>query len=444
MRELEHEFAQELVVVGVHSAKFPAEKESANLRAAVQRLEVRHPVVNDADFAVWRQYAVRAWPTLMFVDPRGYVFGKHEGEFPLAPVRDLLAEAVARFDAEGAIDRAPLLLDPQPPGGGALRFPGKVLADVARRRLFVADSGHNRVLVAGFDGRITARFGDGEPGFADGPPDAARFDHPQGLAADAAGDTLYVADTGNHAVRAVELASGRVTTVAGTGTRGHERVSGGPGPETALASPWDLSLIDGRLWIAMAGTHQLWAFDLRSGRVVVAAGTGAESIHDGSLAEATFAQPSGLSIDPRDGVVYVADSETSAVRRVDPAADRVRRLLGRGLFDFGDVDGVGDRARLQHPLAVEAATEDGATVVYLADTYNHKLKRLDPATRRVETLSVGGPGHADGDLAAARFWEPSGLALADRRLYVADTNNHAVRVVDLDEGTVRTIGFREG
>src|SRR5215212_7940581 len=392
---------------------------SENLRAAVQRLELHHPVINDGDHRVWDEYAVRAWPTLMFVDPRGRVFAKHEGEFPLAPMREVLADLIAQYDAEGLLDRRPLTLDPLPPGGGTLRFPGKVLADAAGDRLFIADSGHNRILVADLDGRVTTVIGAGQPGFVDGSAMDARFDHPQGMAIDAVNGTLFVADEPNHAIRAIDLASGQVTTVAGTGEQGYDRLGGGPGREVSLSSPWDLALIGRRLWIAMAGTHQLWALDLATGQIGVAAGTGAESIHDGPLQEATFAQPSGLSA--LDGVLYVADSESSAIRRVDPANDQVRRLVGRGLFDFGDVDGVAGQARLQHPLGVAAMTEDGVPLVFVADTYNDKLKRLNSMTRQVMTWAGGDAGHEDGDLATARFWEPSGLGLAGSRLYVADT-----------------------
>jgi DNA-binding beta-propeller fold protein YncE len=437
LRELEREFARELVVVGVHSAKFPAEKVSENLRAAVQRLELHHPVVNDGEHQVWDQYAVRAWPTLMLVDPRGRVFARHEGEFQLEPMRVALAGLIAQYDAEGLLDRRPLTLDPLPPGGGTLRFPGKVLADATGDRLFIADSGHNRILVADLDGRMTTSIGDGEPGFSDGPAQQARFDHPQGMAFDAVNETLFVADEPNHAIRAIDLTGGQVTTVAGTGEQGYDRLGDGPGREVALSSPWDLALVGQRLWIAMAGTHQLWALDLATGRAGVAAGTGAESIHDGPLREATFAQPSGLSA--LDGVIYVADSESSSIRSVDPGNDQVRRLVGRGLFDFGDIDDVAGQARLQHPLGVAAATEAGAPLVFVADTYNDKLKRLDPTTRRVTSWAGGEAGHEDGDLDAARFWEPSGLSLAGRRLYVADTNNHAVRLIDLEASRVRTL-----
>jgi DNA-binding beta-propeller fold protein YncE len=442
LRELEHEFAAELVVIGVHSAKFPAEKRSENLRKAVLRHRLEHPVVNDADFAVWQGYGVRAWPTLMFLDPRGYVYAKHEGEFPLDPVRNLLRDMIAEYDAEGLIDRTSLPLTPIAEPDGVLRFPGKVLADAANDRLFVANSGHNRVVIATLDGKIGRTIGSGEAGLMDGGPELARFNEPQGMALSPDGRTLYVADRANHSLRAIDLADGRVTTVAGTGERGNAR-GGGPGTETALASPYDVVFREELLWIAMAGTHQLWTFDPATGIARPGAGTGVESIHDGPLAEATFAQTQGITA--LDGVLYVADSETSAVRRVSPAEDRVRRLVGRGLFDFGDVDARGDSVRLQHVEGVAATEENGEPVVYLADTYNDKIKRLHPATREVTTIA-GGAGHGliDGDLETAEFWEPAGISLAARTLYVADTNNHAIRAVDLGRGEVRTLDVRSG
>jgi sugar lactone lactonase YvrE len=441
LRELEHEFADELVVIGVHSAKFPAERIAANLRAAVLRNGLVHPVVNDAEFAVWQGYGVRAWPTLMFLDPRGYVYAKHEGEFPLDPVRALLREMIAEYDADGLIDRVPLPLAPIAEAQGVLRFPGKVLADEATDTLFVADSGHNRVLIAGLDGAIRRVFGSGVAGLTDGGPEEARFAEPQGMALAPDGRTLYVADRANHALREIDLAGGWVTTVAGTGERGNAR-GGGPGTDTALASPYDLVFREALLWIAMAGTHQLWTFDPATGIAQPAAGTGVESIHDGPLMEATFAQPQGIT--EVDGLLYVADSETSAIRRVSPADDRVRRLVGRGLFDFGDLDARGDSVRLQHVEGVAATVEHGESVVYLADTYNDKIKRLNPATREIATVA-GGAGHGlvDGDFDTAEFWEPAGVSLAGRTLYAADTNNHAIRVVDLDQGLVRTLAMRE-
>jgi sugar lactone lactonase YvrE len=321
-----------------------------------------------------------------------------------------------------------------------LRFPGKVLADEAGSRLFIADTGHNRIVAADFEGNVSQVVGHGEPGFADGEKAEARFDHPQGMALSADGTRLYVADTENHAIREIALATGKVTTVGGTGEQGHQR-TGGPALKTSISSPWDLAFAGNLLWIAMAGTHQLWTLDLQAGQLAVAAGTGVESIHDGPLLEATFAQSSGITA--IDDVLYTADSETSSIRRIDPALDRVRRLVGRGLFDFGDVDARGDSVRLQHPLGVEAGVENRANVVYIADSYNDKIKRLDPATRDVVTLFGGDArGSADGEWREAEFWEPGGLSLAGRRLYIADTNNHSVRTADLERGEVTTITLK--
>lgn len=439
LRELEHEFAGALVVVGVHAPKFPAERRLENLRQAILRHEVEHPVVSDVDFAIWQSYGVRAWPTLMFIDPRGYVYAKHEGEFPLDPMRDAIRTMIADYEAEGLIDRTPLPITPISEPDQPLRFPGKILADPEGGRLFVADSGHHRVLVLDLHGVVRWAIGSGEPGFTDGQAEAARFQFPQGLALSPDRQRLYVADQGNHALRTVELDTGGVQTVAGTGARGSVG-RGGQGRKTALASPWDLVFRDGLLWIAMAGMHQLWVYDPASGHVRPAAGTGAESLHDGPLAEATFAQPQGITV--QDGLLYVADGESSAVRLVDPVNDRVRRLVGRGLFEFGDIDARGDSVRLQHVQAVAATVEDGEHVVYLADTYNDKIKRLVPQTREVTTV-FGGAGHGliDGDAETAEFWEPGGLSLAGRTLYIADTNNHAIRVGDLDRGEVRTFAL---
>jgi len=371
----------------------------------------------------------------MFVDPRGSVIGKHDGEFAPEPMRAFIREPIIAFDAGGALERTPFPLQPEHEETGTLRFPGKVLADTEGGRLFVADSGHHRIVVADLDGRVRQIAGNGTAGLVDGGLDSARFRNPQGMALDPSGRTLFVADTGNHALRALDLASGATRRVAGTGERTHG-YEPGPGPEAALASPWDLAWLGGRLWIAMAGTHQLWTYDPETGIVGPAAGTGHESIHDGPLISATFAQPSGLSA--LDGLLYVADSETSAVRRVDPVGDRVKRLVGRGLFQFGDVDAVGDSVRLQHVLGV-AASENGKHV-YIADSYNDKIKRLDPETRAVATVFGSGEhGLVDGGPETAEFWEPGGLSLAGRTLYVADTNNHAIRVADLDAGTVRTL-----
>ncbi len=433
LRKLERKYASELVVVGVHSAKFPNEKETGSLTAAVRRCELEHPVINDAEFRVWQQYSCRAWPTLMFIDPRGNVIGKHEGEMTFDQFDSLMAEMLTEFDASGIIQRSPLPTSAPRGPESALSFPGKVLADEAGGRLFIADTNHNRIVVSSFDGDVRQVIGTGEEDLADGPLAQAAFNHPQGMAID--GDILYVADAENHAIRRVDLQAGQVETIAGTGEQGFERSGRRPGRSTGLSSPWDVALHNGVVYIAMAGIHQLWVLELETGTVAPYAGSGRESITDGPLATATLAQPSGITTDGER--LYFADSETSAIRNADLDPNgSVRTLIGLGLFEFGDVDGDDFRVRLQHPIGI--THHDG--VLYVADTYNHKVKRVLPKTRSVFTVAgTGASGHVDGPFAQARFSEPSGLSIANGMMYIADTNNNAIRVANMETNEVATL-----
>ena len=433
LRKLERKYPSELVVVGVHSAKFPTEKETDSLTAAVRRCELEHPVINDAEFRVWQQYSCRAWPTLMFIDPRGNVIGKHEGELTFDQFDTLISGMVAEFDELGIMRRSPLPTTPPPRPQGDLSFPGKVLADEAQGRLFIADTNHNRIVVSSFDGEVKQVIGTGEEGLVDGPLAQAAFDHPQGMAID--GDVLYVADTENHAIRRIDLQAGRVETIAGTGEQGYDRTGGQPGRSTSLSSPWDVVLHNGVVYVAMAGIHQLWSLDLETGIVGPYAGSGREAITDGPLATSALAQPSGITTDGER--LFFADSETSSIRACDLAPNgSVRTLIGLGLFEFGDVDGDDFRVRMQHPIGI--THHDG--VLYVADTYNHKIKRVLPKTRSAFTVAgVGAPGHVDGSFAQSRFSEPSGLSIANGMMYVADTNNHAIRVANMETGEVATL-----
>ena len=433
LRKLEKKYSNELAVVGVHSAKFPNEKASENLLNAVQRYELEHPVINDVDMEVARAYQFRAWPTLWFIDPQGKLIGKHEGELPHEAFDNLLAQMIAEFDAAGVMDRTALGLTPGRRANTTLFFPGKVLADASSDRLFIADSNHNRIVITSLTGAAKDTVGSGEEGMADGDFDSAVLNHPQGMALE--GDTLYVADTENHAIRKVDLVDRTVETVAGNGNQGFMRQGRGLGRDVELSSPWDLAFHDGTLYIAMAGTHQLWSMTLADGMVGVFAGTGQESLTDGPLASATLAQPSGITT---DGVkLYFADSETSSIRSAGlDQAGRVQTILGLDLFVFGDVDGADHRVRLQHPIGI--TNFDGT--LYVADTYNHKIKRVLPATRSAFTLlGTGEAGHQDGPGDQARFSEPSGLSISGGKIYIADTNNHVIRVADLESGEVSTL-----
>jgi thiol-disulfide isomerase/thioredoxin len=436
LRRLEAKYGDALVVVGVHSAKFDNERSSDNLRRILVRYDIDHPVANDARFVIWKAYGARAWPTQVLIDPEGYVVAAASGEGKTDGFDRAIAAVIQVFDAQGLIDRTPLPRSPERERleASPLAFPGKVLADEASGRLVVADSSHHRILVCGLDGGLVDAIGSGAAGLADGGFDHARFYRPQGLALD--GRVLYVADTANHVVRAADLATRRVTTLAGTGRQGAWGGQGGPARETSLSSPWDLQLgANRRLFVAMAGTHQIWTIDLERRLARPYAGSGREARVDGPLDEAAFAQPSGLAL--ADGALIVADAESNVIRAVaPPPAGEVRTLSGGDLFDFGDRDGVGDAVRLQHPLGV--AWADGR--VFVADTYNHRIKVLDPVSRRVTVVAgAGTAGSEDGSAASARFYEPGGLSAAAGALYVADTNNHAVRRIRLADGRVETL-----
>lgn len=298
-----------------------------------------------------------------------------------------------------------------------------MLADAAGKRLFIADSTHHRIVVTDLDGKKLDVVGGGPPARVDGDFTQARFNDPQGMAL--RGDTLYVADRKNHCLRAVDLKARTVRTVAGTGEQDREsRFRSGPALKTGMNSPWDLYLVGDKLFVAMAGHHQIWTLDLKTDRLEPYAGNGRENIQDGTLLEAEFAQPSGLTSDGKD--LYVADSEVSAIRPVPlDGKSMVRTLVGEGLFEFGDVDGVAEKVRLQHALGV--AWYNGQ--LFVADTYNSKLKVIDPAKRSCTTF-LGGEGV---------FNEPAGLSVAGDKLYVADTNAHRIRVVDLKTKAVTTL-----
>jgi thiol-disulfide isomerase/thioredoxin/sugar lactone lactonase YvrE len=432
LKKLEAKYANQLVVIGIHSAKFQNEKETENIRRIILRYEIEHPVYNDSEYAVWQSYGVRAWPTQVLIDPAGYVVGGVSGEGNYEVIDQAIAKLVNDFRKRGELNEEPLklVLERAKVGDLPLAFPGKILADAASDRLFISDSNHNRIVITKLDGTLVDTVGAGERGAADGAFDKASFYRPQGLAL--AGDSLYVADTENHLIRRVNLKSRTVETIAGTGQQTHEYFQTGAARQVALSSPWDLQLAGKTLYIAMAGPHQIWKLDLDNDTVSTFAGSGREARRDGSLLEAGFAQPSGMAIIGE--TLYVADSESNIIRAIDLVNGQVKTLVGGDLFEFGDVDGTVDDVLLQHQLGLLANGDK----LFIADTYNHKIKELDPKHERVTSLfGTGKPGQADG--ASPSFYEPGGLAQANGKLYVADTNNHAIRVIDLKTKQASTL-----
>jgi DNA-binding beta-propeller fold protein YncE len=435
LKRLEHKYSNQLVVIGVHSAKFENEKDTENIRRIILRYEIEHPVYNDAEYRVWQSYGVRAWPTQVLIDPAGYVIGSVSGEGNYELIDQVIAKAVAEARKRGELNETPLqlTLERAKVGDLPLAFPGKILADAKGDRLFIADSNHNRLVVTRLDGTLVETIGTGTPGAADGSFDKASFYRPQGMARD--GDDLYVADTENHLIRRINLKAKTVETVAGTGQQSREYFKFGPARTIALSSPWDLQLVARQLYITMAGTHQIWKLDLDKQEVSTFAGSGREAREDGPLLDAGFAQPSGITSDGKK--LYIADSESNIIREIDLARGQVETVAGGDLFDFGDIDGSGDDVRLQHPLGVVAFNHK----ILIADTYNHKIKELDPKARTVKTfLGTGKAGQSEG--AAASFYEPAGLSIANGKLYIADTNNHAVRVVDIETKKTSTLNIK--
>ena len=421
LRPLETAHGDHLTVVGIHSPKFPYEAESATVAAAIERYEVRHPVLNDPQLALWRQYAVRAWPTLVLIDPEGYVVAQAAGEGQVSALGAIVDRLAADHAARGTLRRGEDPYEPPPPAATSLRFPAKAIRLPAERNgratdtLLVADAGHHQVVELALDGEtVLRRHGTGTRG--------APFAEPNGLALLPAGRAPYdvlVADTANHVLRGLRLADGDITTVdLPAALAGAETVTG---PVPPVLSPWDVAWWPAReqVVIAAAGVHLLLALELDTGAVRVLAGTTVEGLRDGPADDAWLAQPSGLAVDGNR--VWFVDSESSALRYLEAAADgavTVGTAVGAGLFEFGFVDGPGDSARLQHPLGVTVLAD---AAVAVCDTYNGAIRRYDPATGQLSTLARG-------------LAEPSGAVLVDDDLVVVESAAHRlVRPVPTSE-----------
>ncbi len=436
LAKLEAKYPGVLVVIGVHSPKFPNEEKTESIRKAVLRYGIEHPVVNDAKHAIWRRFGVRAWPTLVLIDPEGDIYGYTSGEGRFEVLDHHIGKLVKTYKAKGMLKENLLPFQlarlKESPAANPLYFPGKILADANSKRLFIADSTHHRIVITDLDGKLIDVAGTGKEGKKDGSFNQATFSDPQGMTL--LGNTLYVADRKNHMIRALDLDKKTVKVAAGTGEQDRfGRDLSGPALKTGLNSPWDLLYHKGKIFIAMAGHHQIWTFDPEAGKVAPYAGNGRENIADGPLMESEFAQPSGLATDGK--YLYVADSETSSIRKLPVnGKGEVETLVGKGLFVFGDKDGKGDDVLLQHALGV--AYKDGK--LYVADTYNSKLKILDPKEKACKTWDLKRPKDEKGLL----LNEPGGISFAGKKLYVADTNSHRIRVVDLNTNMISTLNIQ--
>lgn len=409
LRELEEKHRDTVVIVGVHSPKFVHEADHEAVVDAVERYGVHHPVLDDPELATWKQYAVRAWPTLSVIDPEGYVVAQHSGEGHAHALEALIGELEAEHGARGTLRRGDGPYVPPEPVATDLRFPGKAV-ELPGGGFLVSDTTRHRLVEMAADGETVVRT-IGGPGV---------LNEPQGLALLPDGRVI-VADTVNHALAAYDPVTGDLARVAGTGRQWWQgSPTSGRALEVDLSSPWDVAWFGGKVWIAMAGVHQLWTYDPEAGTVEVAAGTTNEGLVDGPADEAWFAQPSGLAVSAAGDRLWIADSETSALRWIG-LDGVVHTAVGTGLFDFGHRDGAAGQALLQHPLGV-TALPDGSVAV--SDTYNHALRRYDPATDEVTTL-------------ATDLREPSGAVLDGEEIVVVESARHRLTRLRLPEEAVR-------
>jgi thiol-disulfide isomerase/thioredoxin len=422
LKYLENKYKdQPFLVIGVHSAKFYNEQNIENIQSAIERYEINHPVVVDNNHVIWESFGVNCWPSFVLIDSQGRIRGTTTGEEKRFLLDTIIGQLLEEGRKEGTLTQAPLdIFEKQKTQATTLSFPGKLTIDTQGKWLYISDTNHNRVLACRFKAHDRVQVVDLYQG----------FNHPQGLCL--VKNFLYVCDTDNHLIKRIDLKEKVVETIAGTGEKAGFNEPKGEGLETALNSPWDIDYAEGYLYIAMAGLHQIWSLSLKDNLIEVFAGSGLEGLVDGNLFSAQLAQPSGIS-SYEDGI-YFADSEASALRKIDLKQDEVQTLIGSGLFEFGLRNGAFEYALLQHPLGLFVDKE----VIYLADTYNNSIRMADLKQREISTLIGQKLEHkvcviGDRDCQVIPLWEPSDVYKLGKYLYIADSNNHLIRGFDTQE-----------
>ncbi len=474
LRHMEDNHSEELAIIGIHTPKFSAERSIDTVRHAVARYGLRHPVVHDPDRLIWRLYAVKSWPTLVFIGADGRLLGQvanepdtdslltavsqivqkayKSGQMRLTPMpRANFIQPDQRFYYPSHIKRIRLPIlegDDEPanapqapaPGGAPTGGPRP---DAARREpedegpverdyWIVSDTGHNQIVLLNNTGKELRRFGAIDAGFKDGDADAAQFRMPSGVYPYRR--SIYIADTGNHAIRRLDLENDIVTTVAGNGKRGGYLGAPIQASAASLASPYDVVVASGQLYFCNTGTHQLGRYDFQSNSISVLAGNGAEAIVDGPPLNASFARPMALTPSADGSRLYVCDAETSSIRSVLLTGDfRISTLIGNGPYDFGKIDGPFLRARLQQPLGV--CMHRGMLVV--ADSYNNILRELDLGQQM--TREFIGMEYKNVDHRPLPLSEPIGVAsIDDQKFLCVDRNNHRIVVFEPRMKVVKT------
>lgn len=432
LKQLEGAFQnQSFMVIGVHSAKFANERNQENIISAIARYGISHPVIIDNNHEIWDSFGIRAWPSFILIDSVGQVRGRASGE----KIFQTMHRSILRLLAEGRKNntlQTPLKLTPTIKSTeNTLSFPGKIAKDTVNNRLFISDSNHNRILVTEINQenlKIIDTIGSKQAGNEIGSYSQAKFRQPQGLTY--AENTLYVCDTGNHLIKTVDLVKKQVKTIAGTEVQSDWKTQSGSALTTDLNSPWDCVCVDNWLYIAMAGSHQIWRLDLKSNILEKFAGSGWENLLDGKRESAQFAQPSGITIN--DQYIFIADSETSSIRTIDLRTNIVKTLIGSGLFEFGEQNGELGKASLQHPIGIDYLDNQ----LLIADTYNHALRLIDLKSKTIKSL-ISRPQNnvcqiGDEACAILPLNEPNDAIFWDKNtIIIADTNNHLIRKFNL-------------
>jgi thiol-disulfide isomerase/thioredoxin len=440
LKWLEEKFEEmPLIIIGVHAPKFENEKNVDNVRAAVLKYKIKHPVVLDNERKLLSKYYITSWPSFVLINTTGQYLATVSGEGKKKQLFWYILAALEEGRQTKTIAAKRTEIIPDRREKTQLEFPGKIDITPKGDRLFVSDSGHNRILHIKIKkpdiGEIVATIGDGEAGLEDGSYTSAKFNMPQGVAY--YNDKLYVADTENHAIREIDLDKKQVTTIAGNGHQGYQRKYSGCARDASLSSPWDIAVRDGVLYIAMAGYHQIWRLILGNKTIENFIGNGAEGIMDGGYKRASLAQPSGISINGKK--IYFADSDASALRYAEFTTRKVKTFIGKGLFVFGSKDGVFNEAKLQRPLGLDAVREK----LYIADSYNHAIRIADFSTREIKSIIHSPHKRAclidNKECEALPLYEPNDVMFFDEKLYIADTNNHLIRVFDLNTRELKDV-----
>ncbi len=410
-----------LQVLVLQVPRFDCERQPQRSLKLLRRNGSTFPALLDADWAAWQRYGIESWPTLLLVDAAGRERGR------IAGLGGDLERALSGLceDLPASLEDDPRLAESLPEPRLSLRFPAAVAASA--ERLFIADSGHHRILECNHAGRVIRQFGMGTADFIDGPGDQAAFNRPQGLALER--DFLYVADTGNHALRCINLLSGTVDTLCGNGRAGDALEGPVASSGTPLNHPVALAVAANQVHIACAGDNRVWSYDLGRGELSLRAGTGRLEMRDGNARSmAAFAQPVGLAAVQQ--VLYVCDALGSAVRSLQLRSDLVQTLVGQGMWDFGDADGPRSSARLQHPLGIALSAD--APLLWIADSGNGSLRTLRLGGGELSTVSL-----------PRRLHGPTGLAVAGGAVWIAETDAHGVLRYDIASGELGDVTITE-